>query len=272
MPAMRGLMIGLSRGKTINRTANRRAEQLPIGEADANIFNCPRCARPLGVGTSRCPGCGSRLVAGVRLGRAIGFVGIGFLAGSVLGGGTVTAVTGMTRPVGGADVQVPAVVTSSTGPTATAQPAPTSRPAPVDPTIPSAALAALRQSAIVNQRLVTDAERLTVVLASKSPTGTDVAPILRSLAATASFGDRIAPDIAAWADGAAVSEGFVTFYAAIGDIADEGLAASLSNNRVYVDAGRRMMQILGGMTDLDAASRVLAATADVDLVPLKPSS
>lgn len=264
-------MIGLSRGKAVSRTTNRRGEQLPIGEADANIFNCPRCARPLGVGTSRCPGCGSRLVAGVRLGRAIGFVVIGFLAGSALGGGTVAAVSALTRPAAGADVQVPPVVTSSTAPTTTAQTAPTGRPAPVDPTIPSAALAALRQSAIVNQRLLTDAERLSAVLASKSPTGKEVAPILRTLAATASFGDRIAPDIAAWEDGVAVSEGYVTFYAAIGGVADDGLAASVSNNRAYVDAGGRMMKILAGITALDAASRALAATADVELAPLKTS-
>lgn len=264
-------MIGLSRGKAISRTANRRGEQLPIGEADANIFNCPRCARPLGVGTSRCPGCGSRLVAGVRLGRAVGFVAIGLLIGSAIGGGTLAALTVMTRPAAGADVQVPPVVTPSTAPMATAQTVPTVRPAPVDSTIPSAALSALRQSAIVNQRLLTDAERLSAVLALRSPTGKDVAPILRSLAATAGFGDRVAPDIAAWEEGAAVSEGHITFYAAIGGAADDGLAASLSNDRAYVDAGRRMMKIIGGITDLDAASRALAATADIELAPLEPS-
>ncbi|MGZ9161072.1 MAG: hypothetical protein ACXW4T_07885 [Candidatus Limnocylindrales bacterium] len=265
-------MIGTSRGKAIGRRdANRRGEQLPIGEADANIFNCPRCARPLGAGTSRCPGCGSRLVAGVRLGRAIGFVAIGFLVGSALGGGTVAAVTVLTRPAAGADVQVPPVVSPSAAPIATAQPAPTTRPAPVDPTIPSAALSALRQSAVVNQRLLTDTERLTAVLKAKWPTGKDIAPILRSLAATAGFGDQAAPDIAAWADGAAVSQDYVTFYAAIGGAADDGLAASLSNNRAYVDAARRMMKIIGGITDLDAAARALAATANLELAPLQPS-
>ena len=166
---------------------------------------------------------------------------------------------------------MPPVVTPSTAPVATAQTGPSVRPAPVDPAIPSAALSALRQSAIVNQRLLTDAQRLSAVLAIKWPTGKDIAPILRSLAATAGFGDQLAPDIASWADGAAVSQDYVTFYAAIGGAADDGLAASLSNNRAYVDAGRRMMKIIGGMTDLDVASRALAATADIELAPLQPS-
>ncbi|MGP1675128.1 MAG: hypothetical protein ACTS8Z_07940, partial [Candidatus Limnocylindrales bacterium] len=177
----------------------------------------------------------------------------------------------LTRPAAGADAGVPPVVTPSTAPVATAQTGPSVRPAPVDPAIPSAALSALRQSAIVNQRLLTDAQRLSAVLAIKWPTGKDIAPILRSLAATAGFGDQLAPDIASWADGAAVSQDYVTFYAAIGGAADDGLAASLSNNRAYVDAGRRMMKIISGMTDLDVASRALAAAADLELAPLKPS-
>ena len=37
-----------------NRTSRREREharELPIGETDANIFNCPACARPLAVGS-----------------------------------------------------------------------------------------------------------------------------------------------------------------------------------------------------------------------------
>ena len=65
-----------------HKTGRRRKQDdasgaLPIGEIDSNIFNCPACARPLGVGTSRCPGCATRLVAGVQAGRAIAFVAVG---------------------------------------------------------------------------------------------------------------------------------------------------------------------------------------------------
>ena len=53
------------------------------------------------------------------------------------------------------------------------------------------------------------------------------------------------------------------FYASIGRIADEGLSASLTNERAYVDAGRQMLALMDGLTDLDAASRVVAASADL---------
>ena len=55
------------------------ASSLPIGELDANIFACPACSRPLGTGTRRCPGCATRLIAGVKASRAVVFVGVGGL-------------------------------------------------------------------------------------------------------------------------------------------------------------------------------------------------
>jgi len=71
---MRGLMtIDAVRRKSTR--ASRRAPQeelLPIGETDANIFNCPACARPLVVGTTRCPGCSTGLISGIRATRAAG--------------------------------------------------------------------------------------------------------------------------------------------------------------------------------------------------------
>ncbi|MGH2477274.1 MAG: hypothetical protein ACRDIL_18595 [Candidatus Limnocylindrales bacterium] len=236
---------------------------LPIGEADANIFNCPACARPLAVRTSRCPGCATRLVAGVRATKAAGFVIVGLLAGLMVGGGSVAVVTAVTRPAT-ITVDAPPIVTPSQAVLPTSRPVP-----PVDPGIPTAALTALRQSTVVNQRLLADADKLAAALAA-SPAGKDIAPILRSLAANAGFGDGLAPSIAAWDDGLAVSQGLVTFYAAIGGVAQNGLAASLSNTRAYVDAGKRMMAVIDGMTDLDAASRVLAASADLELPLLVP--
>ena len=43
------------------------SESLAIGEIDQTVFDCPRCSRPLAVGTRRCPGCRTRLMAGVPL-------------------------------------------------------------------------------------------------------------------------------------------------------------------------------------------------------------
>lgn len=254
-------------GRFGRRAESTAADGLAIGEIDANIFNCPACARPLGVGTSRCPGCSLRLVAGVRLTKAAAFVVVGLSFGMLLGGGSVALAAAMNRATTVAVVDAPPVVTPSQAPRASSAPPPV-----VDPAIPSAALSALRQSAAVNQRIVADAARLAVALEATRPAGTDIAPILRGLAATAGFGDRVAPDIGDWTAGATVSQGLVTFYAAIGGAADDGLAASLTNDGAYVDAGRRMMAIIGGLAELDAASRALAADADLELPPLDPAS
>lgn len=254
-------------GRFGRRQTSPAADGLAIGEIDANIFNCPACARPLGVGTSRCPGCSLRLVAGVRLAKASAFVVIGLSFGLLIGGGSVALSSALSRPAVLAVVDAPPVVTPTQAPIATSAPPPV-----VDPTIPSAAASALRQSAAVNQRILADASRLSVALAVARPSGKDIAPILRGLATTADFGDRIAPDIGRWTAGASVSQELVTFYAAIGGAADDGLAASLTNDKAYVAAGRRMMAIVGGLTDLDAASRTLAAGGDLELPPLDPAA
>jgi hypothetical protein len=134
--------------------------------------------------------------------------------------------------------------------------------------VPPAALSALRQSTTINQRLLVDAELLSQAMAATSPAATDIAPLLRSLAATASFGDRAATAVGTWDEASVVARDLGAFYASIDRIAGEGLAASLNNARAYRDAGRKMLAILAGVIDLDAASRGLAATVDVDLPPL----
>lgn len=253
-------------GRLVRRTRTPRATAMPIGEADANIFNCPACARPLGKGVSRCPGCGTRLMAGVKLSRAMGFMVVGLASGVLVGGGVMAGVSALHRPADLAAVQPPAVVTPSQVPVATAVP-------PVgDPAIPSAAISALGQSTVLNQRLVADAKRLTQALAANRPTGSEIAPILRSLAATAAFGQGVAPDVADWDDGAAVSAGLVGFYEQVGSIAAEGLMSSVKNPAAYVAAAERMLAAMAGLTDLDAASRALAATVDVDLPVLDPGA
>jgi hypothetical protein len=242
--------------------------QAAIGEADANIFNCPRCARPLAVGNSRCAGCGLRMVAGVPLTRVSGFVAAGLLLGLLVGGGLVAAMSALTRPVDQPVAQAPTTVIPSAAPVAPV--APVAAPV-VDPAVPAAAVSALRQSTTLNQRLLVDADRLAAALASDRPSGAEIAPLLRALASTASFGDRLAPNVAQWADATAVSDSLATFYAAVGRVAEEGLAASVQNNRAYVDAGKRMLAVLDQVTDLDAASRTLAASADIELPPLAPA-
>ena len=259
--------LGSQKVGRIGRRGTRMAPSLPIGEIDANIFACPACSRPLDSGTRRCPGCATRLIAGVKATRAATFVFIGGLVGSMLGGGVVAAASFLgTRPVDVVVVPAPAVVIPSRAPIASAP-----APAPVpDPGIPSSALSALRQSTLLNQRVLDDAARLTAALATTKPSSSEIAPILRSMASTATFGQRLAPTVGAWERAEVVSADLVAFYAAIARTADEGLSSSLSSGRTYVAAGERMLKVVAGLAALDSASRSLAASADLDLPPLTP--
>jgi len=249
----------------LDRARDSSLGSVAIGAPDVNIFLCPRCTRPLAVGVSRCAGCGTRLVAGVQLLKVGGFVGLGLAAGLVVGGGLVSVMSAG-RPADIPIAQPPVAVIPSAAPVVSAA------PQPIAPVVPLAALSALRQSTVVNQRLLADADLLAKALVGADPSAAEIAPLLRALASNAAFGDRLAPAVASWDDGDAVSQGLAAFYASIARIADEGLSASLTNERAYVDAGRQMLAIIDGLTDLDAASRGLAASADVELPPLVPAS
>lgn len=252
------------RGKSARSAGRGEADALPIGEDDANIFDCPACRRPLATGSSRCPGCATRLVAGVKLSKAVGFIVAGGLAGAFIGGGVIGAAAVLAQPATVAVVETPPVVAPSSAPIASA-------PAPVvAPTVPATAVSALRQSALLNQRLVADTAHLAAVLALDEPSSVEIARALRTLAASAAFGDRIAPDVADWPEATAVSVALVDFYAAIGGTAREGLSYSLNSTAAYVAAGEAMLAVMAGLPDLDAAARAVAMTADIDLpvVPL----
>jgi hypothetical protein len=242
------------------------SEPFAIGlAADANIFGCPRCGRPQAVGNSRCAGCGLRMVDGLPFLRVSRFIAGGLLIGMLVGGGMVGAITWLTRPVDKSVVQAPATVTPSVAPGA-----PIAAPT-VDPAIPRAAVSALRQTTTLNQRLLADARRLTRALANR-PSGAEIAPVLRSIASTASLGDGVAPTVAQWPEGAAVSRALVALYAAAGRVADDGLAASVKNDRAYINTAKQMRTVLARLTDLDASSRALALGAGIELPPLVPAA
>jgi hypothetical protein len=240
---------------------------LPIGEVDANIFACPACQRPLDTGTTRCPGCSARLIGGVKASRAGVFVGIGVFTGMIASGALMGLGSLVSpRPVETATIQPPAVVTPSQAPAASA-------PAvAVDPGIPSSAMSALGQSARLNQRVLADAERLTIALAAAKPSSAEIAPILRTLATTASFGARLAPSVGDWDKASAVSADLATFYADIAATAQQGLSSSLSSSRAYQAAAERMLEVVSRVSAIDAASRALGAAAGIELAPLRPPS
>ncbi|MDH4143307.1 MAG: hypothetical protein OEV61_11905 [Chloroflexota bacterium] len=233
----------------------------PIGELDANIFNCPACARPLGVGTRRCPGCATRLIGGVRATRAIGFIGVGLLAGLIVGGGTIAGVWALSRGETAAVIVAAPETVAAPGAAVSPLPVATIQPPAAGSTASAAARSALRQSSLLNQRLADDAAKLGSALAVAQPSTAEIAKALRALAATAAFGDRIAPDVAGWPAATDVSADLVELYAAVGRTARAGLAASLTNTGAYVDAGRAMLAITGDMAALDAAAASLAASA-----------
>lgn len=250
-------------GRIGRRGGSRTATSLPIGEVDANIFSCPACSRPLGVGTSLCPNCGTHLIAGVRASRAVVFVGIGLFSGMILSAGLMAALSvAAPHPADLAVADAPPIVTPSQVAVASAA-AP-----PVDPAVPSGAVSALRQSTLLNQRVLADAERLTAALAASSPSSAAIGPILRTLAATASFGTDLAPTVGTWDRADVVSRDLAGFYASIAETAEEGLSASFANNGAYVAAAERMLEIVSGLEALDTASRTLAASADLELPPL----
>ena len=254
-------------GRIGRRGGARMAPPIAIGEVDANIFPCPACSRPLGTGSTTCPGCGTRLIAGVRASRVVVFVGVGGFVGVIVSAALMAATSMIgSRPVAAVVAPPPAVVTPSQLPVASL------RPVPVDPTIPSGALSALRQSTLLNRRVVSDAERLAVALAATKPSSAEIAPILRTLATTATYGSGLAPTVGEWKQADAVATRLAAFYADIAATAEEGLSASLSSTRAYVAAGERMLDIVAGLDALDAASRTLAAAADAELPPLVPPS
>ena len=258
----------------LSRASGRMA--IPaIGTPDANIFLCPRCSRPLAVGVSRCAGCGTRLVAGVPLLKVSGFVGLGLVLGLVVGGGLVGALTLLGNPASPAVAVPPVAVTPSTAPIASGVTAPSTAPAPsaaLAPGIPQAALTALRQSTTVNSDCSPTPTCSRRRWPSAIPSPAEIAPLLRNLASTAAFGDRIATTVGTWDEGGAVADALAHFYGSIDRVAADGLGASVINERAYRDAGRRMLALLEGISDLDKAARSLAASVKVELPPLRSTA
>jgi hypothetical protein len=235
---------------------------MAIGMADANIFSCPRCGRPQAVGNGRCAGCGLRMVGGIPMLKVAGFVAAGLMIGLLVAGGAIAVVTVLGRSPAATVDKGPSGVTASGAPLASGV------PRPLDPTISGAAVSALSQSTTVNSRLLNDVRQLKAALNASRPTGSDIAPILRSLVTTASLGQRLAPTVGEWADAATVSDRLVAFYASVSRVAEDGLAASIKNNSAYTAAGKRMLRVLDDIASLDAASRALAATAGINLPAL----
>ena len=169
------------------------APSLAIGEIDQTIFECPSCSRPLALGTNRCPGCGTRLLRGVTLGKASGFVAVGLAVGLLVGGGGGLAVAlGQAGEAGSRGTATTPGAPGTGGnagtttPSISAAPAATSRPtpAPTDPAgIPPLASTALVQVVGTNGRLATAGADLRAALTARIFDASEVAQILRTISA-----------------------------------------------------------------------------------------
>lgn len=247
--------------------AARPQEPLAIGEVDAHGFNCPSCARPLATGAPVCPGCGTRLIVGVKARLAMGFVAVGLAAGVLLGAGTMY----MVRPAGGAGS---AAGPGGPGSSAAGAAGAGESPAPLLPAdigIPSAPVSALRQATILDQRLTAQADELRALLKRNSK-GIDVARILRSLNTDATFGVDLAPAIAPWPAAAELSYDLGSFYRAVRDSARSSLRTSVSDTAAYRAAGKRMANLLAKLPALDATAEAIVTAAGLaPLVPTNPA-
>jgi hypothetical protein len=243
------------RGAESKRAPAREPEPLAIGESGRDIFNCPSCARPLGVGSNHCPGCGTWLVLGVQGRRAGLFVTLGLIVGMLIGGTISTSYLALTRSL------APATSGDSTGAVPSA--APTFIPV-ADPVVTPAGLSALRQTAILNERLVGTAVRLHAALMAPSFDANEIARAIRAINGDASVGAELAARAAAWAPATSVSTELAAAYQGLATIAREGLRAPLRDPAAYRTTAERMIASLAALGEVDALARAIVAAAATD--------
>jgi hypothetical protein len=235
-----------------------------IGAMETRVFDCPSCARPLTIGTSRCPGCGVRLIRGVALRR--GGVIAAAAVGVILVGGLTLATMAIGGPAPAAIVGGPSIVPSAASTVSGA--VPTASLPVAAPPAPVAAVSALSGTAVVNGRITVDAGTLATTLAAKNAKTIDIARALRSLAADAALGLDLTGRLGSWTDAAPTTTKLEDFYRTMAQTARLALRASLADAAGYRRAGADMLRVLKGLGEVDAASRALAATVGLELPPL----
>jgi hypothetical protein len=251
------------------------AESLAIGEIDQTVFDCPRCTRPLAVGTRRCPGCRTRLLAGVPMTKASGFIAVGLAVGLAVGAAGSVAF-GLTHVLS-VPVTTPIVVASAAplpaGPGATARPLPSTAPGTGTTTtgMPSISSSALVQAASVNDRLHAAETSLRAQLAASHFDATSVAQTLRTSSADTVYGQQLAGKIAAWGGSAAVGNNLGVAYNGIHDTAVEALVQSVTNATAYKQSAGAMLRLLAGLSAVNAEITTIAAANGVTLPDASPA-
>lgn len=273
-------------------TSRDGPDEALIGAAADRTFACPGCTRPLAIGQGRCPGCGSFLVSGVLVRTAIFLMLVGSVVGMI--GGAMIAGVAMGPRLTAGDAAVAALAAASlppasTGPGATGDPevspaaaatadpvaSPAAAPQQLEgvvagPALPEGIAAAFLQVATVNDRLGRSASALADILAARAPASSDVAPLLRKMAADARSADAATRRLAGWPATAGFAGAAAALYASVVATAADGLAAPLADDAAYAKAGTRMLAALGDLPSLAAAARDAAAHAGVDLREATP--
>jgi hypothetical protein len=200
---------------------------------------------------------------GLRLKQAGGLLALGLAIG-MFGGIAITAVlvsTALREPaqaVATTPSEAPAAVVATAVPVA---------PNP-NPGVPSVAISALSGTAVVNGRIAVDTTTLRSTLAAKGATTSDIASALRSLAADAALGSDLTDRLGQWTAAAPVSTQLDAFYRSMAKTARDGLRSSFGDASSYRAAGFAMLKVLAALDDVDAASRSLAETVDLELPPV----
>jgi hypothetical protein len=232
---------------------------------DVDVTSCPICARPVAVGTTRCPGCGTRLIIGVPAKRALAFVAIGLVVGLVAGSAATAVfasrVVAPPRPAPAASV-LPAAVPTAVPPTPAPSTAPT--PEPSSPVSPQAQ-AALGQVLVVNGRLAARAAELRAELAATQLDTFAIATSLRALAADAVVASGVTGMVGDWSRASDAARRLSAYYALVGSTATGTLGASLGDTAAYRDGARAMLVVLARLAPLEAAAEALAGEAGVAL-------
>jgi DNA-directed RNA polymerase subunit RPC12/RpoP len=235
-----------------------------IGEADAYVFNCPACARPLSNGTMKCPGCGSRLIMGVLVKRAGAILVLGIAIGVVVGGGLMGSIAMLSASATATAIEQPVATVPTTAPVAPAVPT----AAPPLAAAPQTAISALSGTAVVNGRITVDAVTLKTTLATRGVSTIEIARAIRSLAADAALGMDLTGRMAPWTDARHVTAELDTFYRSMASAARDGLRASLTDAGAYRASATAMLATIEDLGSVDASSRELAATVSLELPPI----
>jgi hypothetical protein len=126
----------------------------------------------------------------------------------------------------------------------------------------------LSGTAVVNGRIAVDTVTLSRALADRNASSVEIARAFRSLAADAALGIDVAARLASWPEAATVKAELESFYLAMADSARSALRAPYSDRAGYRAAAAAMMPVLAKLGAVDAVSRTLATTIDLELPPV----